>query len=651
MRIYGLCLAVLFVGALAPDGVRAQSDTPQIDFFQAETGRGRPETAKALLDRLERQMAAPITGTDLLTGEETELKWETIGGRTRTLNCNTLLANHSHFGQSRMTRFRENSSRFIVNRCRVEDWRYVTKVVTENRKYMHYLRCRILEERRTSITEYLLYEVGRGTALDIANPIPNDLGSIAKDGAKKGAGLVSKATGAIVGAYALTVEAAVLGKLAYDARGRLKRARWHERRSRQLKELWKKSWDDFFEWEEAVAERVSSTTLPDCPPKSGSGAGGKKKAGSPPEDPKPPKVSEEEKKRQGGKKKGAKRNKTVGGLPIPGGGPLLGAVQALPWPFHPPGGGLNPVDPACFGVGGWSNAALRCPLRFGLRPGNRGSVIDRIGLDLQTDGKRIELCGGQRQRVGLARAVCTPCDVLLLDEPTTGLTFDRNGLQACIDTVTRLWREGETESGERDRTDGHTGIKVYVEGEVFASVPANDPKIGTSQWIDKKTGWGVAGSIYTPFYSTPDYEFQVGISGIGSWSGNSRLINIAPFPSSAFGGETDILALMLILGFEHRLTNELSVRGFGGFGGANVTFRGVQNGLTVVRGDEFVPAARLGLGAYYKVAENVDLGVTASYLWTGDLDTRTNTGVPLKLDGAQDLTFGITLRLDLDALE
>lgn len=54
-------------------------------------------------------------------------------------------------------------------------------------------------------------------------------------------------------------------------------------------------------------------------------------------------------------------------------------------------------------------------------PGRIGAMIDRCGLDAEKHKNIGELSKGYRQRVGLAQAMIHDPEVLILDEPTTGL--------------------------------------------------------------------------------------------------------------------------------------------------------------------------------------------------------------------------------------
>jgi len=67
------------------------------------------------------------------------------------------------------------------------------------------------------------------------------------------------------------------------------------------------------------------------------------------------------------------------------------------------------------------------------------SLLDRIGVHEQADAPLGELSGGQQQRVLIARALASKPQLLLLDEPTTGI--DRSGQQKFVDFLEGLKRE------------------------------------------------------------------------------------------------------------------------------------------------------------------------------------------------------------------
>jgi iron complex transport system ATP-binding protein len=69
-------------------------------------------------------------------------------------------------------------------------------------------------------------------------------------------------------------------------------------------------------------------------------------------------------------------------------------------------------------------------------------VLRRLDLDKLAARRLGTLSGGERQRAVLARALAQQADVLLLDEPTTGL--DLGHAQALLDLVDRLRREDGT---------------------------------------------------------------------------------------------------------------------------------------------------------------------------------------------------------------
>jgi zinc transport system ATP-binding protein len=67
------------------------------------------------------------------------------------------------------------------------------------------------------------------------------------------------------------------------------------------------------------------------------------------------------------------------------------------------------------------------------------SLLERIGVRDLADAPLGELSGGQQQRVFIARALAARPQVLLLDEPTTGI--DRGGQQKFVAFIEGLKRE------------------------------------------------------------------------------------------------------------------------------------------------------------------------------------------------------------------
>lgn len=61
------------------------------------------------------------------------------------------------------------------------------------------------------------------------------------------------------------------------------------------------------------------------------------------------------------------------------------------------------------------------------------TMLTRLGLGEVLDARPSELSGGMKRRVALARALCHDCDVLVLDEPLTGL--DAEAKKICLQAI------------------------------------------------------------------------------------------------------------------------------------------------------------------------------------------------------------------------
>ena len=88
-------------------------------------------------------------------------------------------------------------------------------------------------------------------------------------------------------------------------------------------------------------------------------------------------------------------------------------------------------DRLCENLSAAANVRLVCADRRSCRP---EELLDALGIGDRSDIAAKKLSGGERRRVALARALAATCDVLLLDEPMTGLD------EACRDRAVEVVR-------------------------------------------------------------------------------------------------------------------------------------------------------------------------------------------------------------------
>ena len=69
-------------------------------------------------------------------------------------------------------------------------------------------------------------------------------------------------------------------------------------------------------------------------------------------------------------------------------------------------------------------------------------LLKRVGLEDRADAYPIQLCGGQKQRIAIVRALCMEPDVMLFDEPTSALDPEMVG--EVLDVMKELAHEGMT---------------------------------------------------------------------------------------------------------------------------------------------------------------------------------------------------------------
>ena len=70
------------------------------------------------------------------------------------------------------------------------------------------------------------------------------------------------------------------------------------------------------------------------------------------------------------------------------------------------------------------------------------AVLDRLGMDLDSETEVKNLSGGQQQAVAVARAVQSDPSIIIMDEPTSALSVE--AAQRILDLIKELRRDGMT---------------------------------------------------------------------------------------------------------------------------------------------------------------------------------------------------------------
>lgn len=189
------------------------------------------------------------------------------------------------------------------------------------------------------------------------------------------------------------------------------------------------------------------------------------------------------------------------------------------------------------------------------------------------------------------------------------------------------------------------GDGMIIEGGLGGLLSLNKPELGGTQNIEHDIGMVVALSLFRPIYTRDDWTITAGGQIIGGRASNKTLINVAPFPSSAFGGQTQYGGVLGILGIERYCACiGMFVGAYAGLGVGMVDFTGIQGGVTAVSGRELTPIFRTGVKAHKPIGNGFELGASLDFSYISGFNTTTNTGVTLKHGAIQDLAASISLR-------
>ena len=106
--------------------------------------------------------------------------------------------------------------------------------------------------------------------------------------------------------------------------------------------------------------------------------------------------------------------------------------------------GYLPQHPFIFDISVQRNVAVA--VEKGLSREQRnvrvGQALEMVGMQDMADARGSQLSGGQAQRVALARLFARPCDLMLLDEPTSAM--DIKGTIAVEQALARFLEQSDT---------------------------------------------------------------------------------------------------------------------------------------------------------------------------------------------------------------
>jgi phospholipid/cholesterol/gamma-HCH transport system ATP-binding protein len=109
-------------------------------------------------------------------------------------------------------------------------------------------------------------------------------------------------------------------------------------------------------------------------------------------------------------------------------------------------------------------------------------VLDVVGMKGQENKKPSELSGGMRKRIGLARAIVTRPNIMLYDEPTTGLD------PQMADSINRLILKMSEKYNITSIVVTHDMVSAYMIGNRIAMLHQGKILIsGTPQEIQKNS--------------------------------------------------------------------------------------------------------------------------------------------------------------------